>query len=132
MESQHFDNRTGWIIILYGLGLSFFAAFTPFFDAGYLFKGNVLLAGLLPYMIYAIAVPLLPGTSTTSVGITLALAHTGLVVSVRFFSGSENLMFILPIMMAVLLLPLVAIALIKTDVHKPEPGIIGHEKNSRI
>jgi|GEM_PF-2415654 len=126
MESQHFANRAGWIIILYGLALSFFAAFTPFFNAGFLFKGNVLLAGLLPYLIYAIAVPLLPGTITTSVGILLTLLHTGLVITVRFFSGPEILIFILPIMVAVLLVPLVVIAMINTNVHKPEHRVMGH------
>ena len=126
MESQHFANRAGWIITLYGLGLSFIAAFTPFFEAGYLFKVDVLLAGLLPYLIYAIAVPLLPGAITTSVGITLVAAHTGLAVAVRFLDYSDSLMYTIPIILAVLVIPLVIVALIKTDVHKPGRRIMGH------
>lgn len=130
MESQHFANRAGWSIFLYGLCLSFIAAFSPFFEAGFLFKGNVLLAGVLPYLIYAIAVPLLPGSNTTAAGLLLAAVHTGLVVAVRFFGVTESLMFTLPVIMAVPLLPLVIIALIKTDVHKdihkPVRKIIGH------
>ena len=130
MESQHYANRTGWMIFMYGLGLSFIAAFTPFYDAGFLFKGNVFLAGIFPYLIYAIAVPLLPGTNTTAAGILLAAIHTGLVIGVRFFGITENLIFILPIIMAVPMVPLVIIALIKTDVHKElnksSHRIVGH------
>ena len=126
MESQHYTNRPGWIVILYGISLSFIAAFTPFFEAGYLFKLDILLAGLLPYMIYVIAVPLLPGATSTSVGIVLIAAHTTLVVAVRFFGFSDGLIYIMPIIMAVLVMPLVIVALIKTDIHKPGRRIMGH------
>ncbi|NNF95658.1 MAG: hypothetical protein HKM94_01865 [Halobacteria archaeon] len=119
MESQHFANRAGWTIILYGVSLSFIAAFTPFFEAGYLFKVDILLAGLLPYLIYAIAVPLLPGPTTTITGIILVAAHTVLVVVVRLLGGADSLIYAMPIIMAVLVLPLVIVAVIKTDVHKP-------------
>ena len=129
MESQSFANPAGWIIILYGLGLSFIAAFAPFFEAGYLLKVDVLLAGLSPYLVYAIAVPLLPGAITTSVGVILVAAHTGLVVAERFLDGadySDGLIYIMPIIMAMLVTPLVIVALIKTDVHKPVRRITGH------
>jgi len=118
MDSQHYANRAGWIVISYGISLSFIAAFTPFFEAGYLFKVEVLLAGLLPYMIYVIAVPLLPGATNTTVGIVLIAAHTALVVAVRLLGFSESLIYIMPIIMAVLVVPLVIVALIKTDIHK--------------
>jgi hypothetical protein len=129
MGSQSFANPAGWIIILYGLGLSFIAAFVPFFEAGYLLKVGVLLAGLFPYLVYAIAVPLLPGVITTSVGIVLVAAHTGLVVAERFLDGadySDGLIYTMPIIMAVLVTPLVIVALIRTDVHKPVRRITGH------
>ena len=126
MESQHYANRSGWFIILYGISLSFIAAFTPFFEAGYLFKLDILLVGLLPYMIYVIAVPLLPGATNTSVGIALIAAHTTLVVVVRFLGFSDSLIYIMPIIMAVLVIPLVIVALIKTDIHKPGRRVMGH------
>lgn len=126
MESQHYANRSGWIVILYGISLSFIAAFTPFFEAGYLFKLDILMVGLLPYMIYVIAVPLLPGATNTSVGIALIVAHTALVVAVRFLGFSDSLIYIMPVIMAVLVIPLVIVALIKTDVHKPGRRIMGH------
>lgn len=119
MDSQHYANRAGWIVISYGISLSFIAAFTPFFEAGYLFKVEVLLAGLLPYMIYVIAVPLLPGATNTTVGIVLIATHTTLVVAVRLLGFSESLIYIMPVIMAVLVIPLVIVALIKTDLHKP-------------
>ncbi|RDH84740.1 MAG: hypothetical protein DIZ80_04540 [endosymbiont of Galathealinum brachiosum] len=126
MESQHYANRAGWTIILYGVCLSFITAFTPFFEAGYLFQDNILLAGLFPYLIYAIAVPLLPGTITTVAGIVLAATHTGLVIGVRFLNYNEGLMYSIPVILAVLLIPLVIFALIKTDVHKHDSKMIGH------
>lgn len=124
MDSQHYANRSGWIVIAYGISLSFLAAFTPYFEAGFLFKVELLLAGLLPYMIYVIAVPLLPGTANTSVGIVLIAAHTVLVVAVRLLGFSESLIYIMPAIMAVLVMPLVIVALIKTDLHKPERRIM--------
>ena len=130
MESQHFANRAGWSIFLYGMFLSFISAFTPFFEAGYLFKANILLTGVLPYLIYAIAVPLLPGSQTTAAGLLLAAVHTSLVVAVRLFGITESLMITLPVIMTLPLLPLVIIALAKTDAHKdthkPVRRIIGH------
>jgi len=126
MESQHYANRPGWIITLYGIILSFISAFTPFFVAGYLFKGDIFLAGLFPYLIYAIAVPLLPGTITTTIGTTLAAVHTSLVVAVRFLEFSNSLIYTIPIIMAILLIPLAVVAVIKTDIHKPERRIMKH------
>ena len=124
MDSQHYANRSGWIVIAYGISLSFLAAFTPYFEAGFLFKVEVLLAGLLPYMIYVIAVPLLPGAANTSVGIVLIAVHTALVVAVRILGFSESLIYIMPVIMAVLVMPLVIVALNKTDLHKSERRIM--------
>ena len=126
MESQHYANRAGWTIVLYGVSLSFIAAFTPMLVTGYLFKGDVLLSGLFPYLIYALAVPLLPGVTTTTVGMVLVTVHTGLVVAVRFLSYSDSLIYTIPIIMAVLLIPLAVVAVIKTDAHKPGQRIVRH------
>ena len=128
MESQHFANRPCWVLILYGVCLSFVAAFTPFFEAAYLFKVDILLAGLTPYLVYALAVPLMRKPITTSVGIILVVAHTTLVVTERFLGGTEysNALIIVPIVLAVLVVPLVVVAIIKTNVHHPGRKIIGH------
>jgi hypothetical protein len=126
MESQHYANRSGWTIILYGTILSFISAFTPLFVTAYLFKGDIFLAGLLPYLIYAIAVPLLPGKTTTALGITLAAVHTSLIVAVRFLEFSNILIYTIPIILAILLIPLAVVAVIKTDIHKPEQKILRH------
>lgn len=121
MQSQSFSNPAGWGIILTGLALALVSAMTPHFGAGYLLKVDILLAGLLPYLVYSIAVPLLVGTVTTSVGIVLIALHTGLVISERFINGadySDNMIYILPLIMSVAVLPLVVIALLKTDTHR--------------
>jgi len=130
MESQHYANRPGWIIVIYGVFLSTIASFTSFYDAGYLFQANILLAGLLPYLVYVIAVALLPGTGTTTSGAVLAVTHTALVAAVHLIEGIYTLLYTLPMVMAVLLMPLAIIALIKTDVrkdeHKNDHGILPH------
>lgn len=121
MESQSFSNPAGWAVTLAGLALALLSAMTPHFGAGYLLRIDILLAGLLPYLVYAIAVPLLAGTVTTLVGIILIALHTGLVISERFMNGadySNGLIYILPLIMSVAVLPLVVIALLKTDTHQ--------------
>lgn len=117
METEHYSNPPGWIIVLYGVLLSFIVAFTPFFDAGYHLNTQLLFAGILPYMVYAIAVPLFTGAITTSVGVALAVAHTSLVMAVRVFGSSDSLLFSIPLLLAVLMIPLVIVALMKSHVH---------------
>ena len=118
LEPEHYSDPAGWAIVLYGCVLSFISAFTPFFATGYQFQFELLLAGFTPYLIYGIAVPLLPGSLTTTVGIVLAAIHTGLVVAVRLFGAGEDLMYTLPGILAVLVIPLVVFALARTGFHK--------------
>ena len=126
LEPEHYSNPAGWAILLYGGFLSFVSAFTPHFVAGYQFQLELLLAGFIPYLVYGIAVPLLPGRLTTAVGIVLAVLHTGLVVAVRLLGAGEALMNTVPVILAVLVVPLVVIALVKTDPHKSGRRVIRH------
>ena len=124
LEPEHYSNRPGWAILLYGAALSLVTAFTPHFAIGYQLQIELLLAGFIPYLVYGIAVPLLPGRLTTTVGVVLAVAHTGLVVAVRVLGAQESLMYMVPVVMAIAVTPLVVIALIKTNVHKPGRRVI--------
>ena len=125
MQAQSFANPAGWGIVLYGLGLACLAAMTPFFHAGYYLHTGVFIAGISPYLVYAIAVPLLPGAITTSAGLILISAHTGLVAAERFIDKadySDGMIYAMPLLLAVLMVPLAIYAVIKTDAHRVIPG----------
>ena len=126
LEPEHYSNPAGWAIVLYGGILAFVSAFTPHFVAGYQLQLELMLAGFIPYLVYGIAVPLLTGWLTATVGIVMAAVHTGLVVAVRLLGASEGLMNTVPIILAILVVPLVVIALVKTSVHKPGRHLIRH------
>lgn len=126
MESEHYSNPAGWSILFYGIALSFIAAFVPFFEAGFKFSTDLFLFGIMPYLLYAIAVPLLPGATTTTSGIALAVIHSALVVAVRFLGAADSLMFSVPTILALLVLPLVIVAVVKTDMHKHDGRFIRH------
>ncbi len=109
MDTRSHTGGIGYWLIIYGLLLSCVSAFAPFYGAGYTLKFGVLLAGLLPYLVYCVAVQLMPGLITTAVGIILVTAHTWLVFNERFIGGadySDGVIYYGPMALAVLVLPL--------------------------
>ena len=75
---------------------------------------SVLLVGLLPWCIYSIAVPLLANGLTNAAGLLLVIAHAVLVATERFNGGGEysnNTIYLAPVIMAVVVLPLAVIAM---------------------
>lgn len=125
-EPEHYSNPMGWTIVLYGLVLSFISAFTPFFTTGYQFQLELMLAGFTPYLIYTIAVPLLVSATTTTVGAGLAAVHTSTVVAVRFFGSVDSLMYTVPGILSLLVIPLAIVALRKSNPGKPWRWITRH------
>ncbi len=74
----------------------------------------MLLAGLLPYLTFGIAVVLLRRTVTTVVGVILLAAHAWLVIRERFIDSadySDGMIYYVPIVLTLLLIPLVVMAL---------------------
>jgi hypothetical protein len=114
METRSFADPPGnWVIVI-GLVLSTLSAFVPFHEAGYRLMVGVMLAGMLPYLVYAIAVPLLRGAMTAIVGVALVIVHAWLVYSQRFSGGvdySDGCIYYVPMFMAIAVLPLAVIAL---------------------
>ena len=114
MESQSYTDPAGYLFIVAGMLLAAVSAFVPHFDAGYHLNAAVLIAGLVPYMVYAVPVVLMRGMLTTVTGIALVIVHAWLVASERFAGAadySSGLIYIVPVVIAVLLLPLVIVAL---------------------
>lgn len=101
-------------LITIGCVLAFLSAVVPFYDTGYELMLSVLLSGLAPYMIYALCIPFLNGWLLTLPGIALVAAHGWLVVGERFYHHadySNGLIYYIPLLLAVMMLPLVALAL---------------------
>jgi hypothetical protein len=98
-----------WTIVLCGVALAAAAAVKPFFDTGYHLQVGVLLAGLLPYLVYTVIAVMLQRPLTIVAGIALLVAHAWLVLSERF-SGvvdySSDTIYYVPVLLAVALVPL--------------------------
>ena len=116
MHAQSYANTPGYLFLIIGLTLSFISAFVPFFEAGYKLMTSVLIAGMLPYLVYAIAVPLSRSTMTTMLGLVIVITHALLVFNERFIGNadySDNIIYYGPIIIAVIVLPFVIIAIKK-------------------
>jgi len=117
MHAQSFTNAPGYLFIIIGLTLSLISALVPHFDAGYRLMLSVFVAGMLPYLIYGIAVSLLRGTLTTATGLVIVVAHAWLVFTERIIGDgdySNGMIYFGPMVIALAALPLAWIALKKT------------------
>lgn len=112
MRAQSYANTPGYLFIMVGLILSLISALVPHFEAGYRLTLGVFVAGMFPYMIYGIAVPLLRGTLTTIVGLVIVTAHTWLVFNERIIGNadySSGMIYFGPMLLALAALPLLVI-----------------------
>ena len=117
MHAQSYTNAPGYMFLIIGLILSFISAFVPFFEAGYRLMTSVFIAGMFPYFVYGIAVPLSRSTMTTIAGLVIIIAHALLVFNERFIGKadySNGMIYYVPIIIAVTVLPLVLAAIKKS------------------
>lgn len=122
MQTQSYANRTGYLLIIIGLTLSLISALVPHFDAGYTLMLSVFIAGMLPYMVYAIAVPLLRGTLTAIAGLAIVIAHTWLVYDQRILGDadySDGMIYYIPLLLSLLALPLAVMAFKRMRFRQP-------------
>ena len=116
METHTGLRFSTWWIIVAGLLLSFVSALVPFYTAGYKLLYWVMLAGLLPYLVYGVAAPLLRGGLVLVEGLVLLGLHTWLVIAERFIGAadySDRMIYYVPLLLALVLLPLPVMALRK-------------------
>jgi hypothetical protein len=114
METQPKLRSLAYWIVLAGLVLAFTSALVPFYTSGYKLASGVLLAGMLPYLVYGIAAPLLRRGLIVVSGLVLLTVHAGLVISERFLGGgdySDGMIYWVPVLLAVALLPLLVLVL---------------------
>ncbi len=99
-----------YAVVALGAVLAFAAATVPHYTAGYRLLFGVLLAGLTPYFIYALAVPLLRNGLIAVTGLVLLALHGALVIRERFLHGADyndGLICFGPLLLAAVLLPVV-------------------------
>ena len=109
MQTQSYSNTAGYAFIAIGVGLSLVSALVPHFSAGYTLKISVFAAGIVPYLVYAVAVPLHRTAMTTLAGLVIVLAHAWLVFNQRFVGHgdySDGLIYYGPMVLALIALPL--------------------------
>ena len=99
-----------YAIILAGAGLAFLSAVVPHYDTGYYLMTGVLLTGLLPYLVYALAATLMQGPLILAGGLAILVVHGGLVFAERLAGGAgyeSGLIYYGPLALALVLgLPL--------------------------
>lgn len=101
-------------VVVAGLVLALLSALVPFFDAGYVLQYRILLIGMLPYLVYGVAAPLLRRGLAMLSGALLLAAHAWLVIGERFIDGadySDGLILYVPLLLALVLSPLLFLAL---------------------
>jgi hypothetical protein len=117
MQAQSYLNVPGYLILLTGLILSLISALVPHFEAGYRLTVSVFVAGMLPYLVYGIAVPLMRGAVTTVTGVIIVLVHAWLVINERFVANadySDARIYYIPVILSIVVLPVVAAAINKS------------------
>ena len=109
-----FYKLVGYGLVVLGCALTFVSAFTPQLALGYYLQFGVVLIGLLPYVIYSIAVTLYESMLTIAYGLGLIGVHTWMVMNVRFIDEgaySDALLYYGPVILSVALLTLFIMAL---------------------
>ena len=112
MNTQSYANTPGYLFITIGLLLSLASALVPHFEAGYRLMISVFVAGMLPYMVYGMAVPMLRGTLTSLVGLAIVIVHAWLVFNERFIGNadySDNRIYYGPMLITLFALPLLVL-----------------------
>jgi uncharacterized membrane protein len=102
-------------IVLLGCLLSFVSSFHDQYAEGYYIDFGVVMAGLVPYLIFGMAMYLREGVVTTMIGLVLLAVHLWMVYQQHFVipGGSDGLLLFGPPVLGILLLPLLIVAMRK-------------------
>ena len=98
-----------YLVIMAGVVLAALSAVVPHYEAGYHLMFSVMLAGLLPYLIYGALTEIVRGWALIIPGLLLLGVHLWLTVTERYlyYDGySDALIYYLPAGLALFGLPL--------------------------
>lgn len=98
-----------YLIILLGLGLAAAAALVPFYNVAYLLEPGILLAVLMPFLLYGLFIESLRGSWLLATGLLLLAANLVLVAFERYlrYDGyTDDLIYWVPTLAAVVVLPI--------------------------
>lgn len=114
MSAEHQTGGLDFIMVLAGTALAMVSAVVPHYSGAHQLLFGVFLAGFTPWLLYGIAAALFRGPLTTLAGALLLILHGTLVMRERFSGGADyadGMIYYLPLLFSVLLLPLLARAL---------------------
>jgi len=110
MQQDSDFRRFAYVIIILGGILSFAAAVTPFYGAGYTLRVDILLIGLLPYVVYGLCTDVVRGWALLIAGALLLGADLGVKIPWRFLhrdGDTESILYYASLVMSFVVLPLI-------------------------
>ncbi|MGD2073989.1 MAG: hypothetical protein PVI91_01275 [Gammaproteobacteria bacterium] len=114
MDIQTVPRGLTYLLLAAGCLLAFVSALVPFFDDGHRLLVGVLLAGLLPYLIFGLVLPYLHGWALALPALVMVGIHAWVVVTQRFAAYqdySDGTIYYVPFALAIAAAVLVAWAL---------------------
>ncbi|MGE5320471.1 MAG: hypothetical protein ACM3KD_09845 [Hyphomicrobiaceae bacterium] len=107
MTTTRDPRPAAYLIILLGLGGAAAASVVPFYNAGYVLDSWVLIAALMPFLLYGLFVESLRGPWLLGSGLLLLVASLALIVPERFLDYNgyrDDLIYWAPTLAAALVL----------------------------
>ena len=123
MDAQSPLRPLGYLLLAAGGLLAFVSALVPHFDAGHRLMVSVLLTGLLPYLVFGLALPYLRGWALALPALLMVAIHAWLVLWQRFVAYqeySDGMIYFVPLGLA-----LAATALLAWALHRSPCGTDG-------
>lgn len=109
MTTTRDPRPAAYLIILLGLGLAAAASLVPFYHVAYLLEPGILLAVLMPFLLYGLFIESLRGSWLLATGLLLLAANLVLVAFERYlrYDGyTDDLIYWVPTLAAVVVLPI--------------------------
>lgn len=102
--------RFAYAIIMLGCVLAFATAVTPFYGAGYSLRVDILLIGLLPYVVYGLCTDVVRGWALLIAGALLLGIDLGVEIPWRFLhhdGDTESILYYASLIMSFVVLPVI-------------------------
>ena len=97
-------------VIIFGSILSFATAVTPFYGTGYILRVDILLIGLLPYVVYGLFTDVVRGRALLIAGALLLGVDVGVKIPWHFLhhdGDAENILYYASLVSSFVVLPVI-------------------------